>query len=1221
MNKSSFEKWAFFVYYGLIMNEETEKKKTVAEREEEILKFWQDNKIFEKSLELRKGRELFTFYDGPPFATGKPHYGHMPSSFLKDVIPRYQTMRGKYVPRRWGWDCHGLPLENIIEQELGLAHKKDIEQYGIAKFNAEAERAVLRFADAWKQFIPRIGRWVDMENDYRTMDPAYTESVWWVFKTLHEKGLIYEGYKSMHICPRCETTLANFEVSQGYKDITDISVTVKFELVDEPGTFILAWTTTPWTLPGNVALVVGSEVDYVKARVLPKAGKDVSVHENFFVILAKDVLREISPEETAQKNFLFEDYRMEIVEELRGSHLVGRAYKSVFDYYAQDEKLENRENGWKLYAADFVTTNEGTGVVHIAPAFGEDDMHLGKEYKLPFIQHVSMDGTFKPEVTDFAGLSVKPKEDHQKTDIEILKFLHARGVLFSKQKITHSYPFCWRCDTPLLNYAATSWFVNVSEARKDLQKTNQEISWVPSHLKDGRFGKGLETAPDWAISRTRFWGAPLPVWKCGACDNRFVAGSLEDLETQRTKKPNTFILMRHGEREDLVHEKDNPKEYGPVVIRSKPDASIHLSEVGRARVQKVAEELQKDGGVDLIYSSDFVRTRETSEIISKALGGIPIVYDEHLRELHHGDEFEGRTVAEYYAFFGSPRERFTKKPEGGETLYDVRERMMQAIREIDATHEGKRVLVISHGDPLWMLEGTLKNMTEKELLAYRETWYMKQGETRQVDFKNYPYGEDGRLNMHRPYIDDVLLKCVCGADMKRVPEVFDCWFESGSMPYAQHHYPFDSAEGMYGAQFDPARNVGFPADFIAEGLDQTRGWFYSLHVLATCLFNKPAYKHVVVNGIILAEDGQKMSKRLKNYPDPMDVIATYGADALRLYILSSPAVYAQDMNFSEKGVSEVYKKVVVRLLNVVSFYEQYASLDDATRVSFDDSLHVLDKFILVQLKNVKEVVEKALDEYQFQRASRAVADFVETLSTLYLQYSRDRFKEDDPRHLLARGVLRYVLAGIAKVSAPLIPFLAERVYESVKYSDAAESVHLEDWPTLDAVIASFKTEAAEVAEIPKIVEAILAERSNAGIPVRQPLRLSKVAHLPKNEECREVIRMRVNVERLREDTSLPADRPAWIDSEITPELREKGMVREFIHSIQDVRKSMGFKPEDRITLEICVKDGMIKDFFLRYKEEIIHAVHANSLIYVEELGEHEINVGEHHVFISLIHNL
>ncbi len=1178
------------------MSEDSEQKKSVSEREEEILKFWRDNNIFQRSLELRKDGELFTFYDGPPFATGLPHYGHILASIIKDVIPRYQTMRGKYVPRRWGWDCHGLPLENIIEQELGLEHKKDIERYGIAKFNAEAERAVLRFADAWKQFIPRIGRWVDMENDYRTMDWTYTESVWWVFKTLYEKGLIYEGYKSMHICPRCETTLANFEVSQGYKDITDISVTVKFPIssFQFPNTYILAWTTTPWTLPGNVALAVNPAITYVRIM-----NYELGITGEQY-ILAKDRFSELGG-------------TYEIAGEFLGSELVGKKYKPLFDYYAKNEQLENRENGWKIYAGNFVTTNEGTGVVHIAPAFGEDDMRLGKEHNLPFIQHVFMDGTFKPEVIDFAGLPVKPKDDHQKTDIEILKLLAARGALFSKQKITHSYPFCWRCETPLLNYAAPSWFVNVSGVRKELQKTNQEISWMPSHLKDGRFGKGLETAPDWAISRARFWGAPLPVWKCSACDDIFIAGSLEDLEARRTKKSNTFIIMRHGEREDIAREKDNPKEYGSIVISSKPDANIHISKHGKEQVRIVAAELKKEGGVDVIYASDFVRTKETAEILSEALGGVPIVHDERLRELNHGLLFEGRTVADYFAFFISPEERFTKKPEGGETLREVRERMMRVLREIDATHEGKRVLVVSHGDPLWILEGALKNMTEKELLAYRETNYIKQGETRRIELKNYPYGEDGRLNMHRPYIDDVALKCDCGGIMKRIPEVFDCWFESGSMPYGQHHYRGTPLSG-----FDPASSRGFPADFIAEGLDQTRGWFYSLHVLAANLFGKPAYKHVVVNGIILAEDGQKMSKRLKNYPDPMDVVAAYGADALRLYILSSPAVYAQDLNFSEKGVGEVYKKVILRLLNVVSFYEQYPGSEKHIDIRFDDLLHVLDKFILVELKNTKETIEKALDEYQLWRASRAFADFVDMLSTVYLQYSRDRFKEDNPRHREARGVLRYVLAEIAKIASPLVPFLAERIYISVKGENAKESVHLEDWPAVGEMSNQFCSDAAHAAEIPKIVEAILAERSSAGIPARQPLRLAKALRLPENDECRAVIRQRVNVESLREDASLPADRPAWIDSEITPELREKGMARAFTRGVQEARKRMGLKPEDQIILGINGENASMKDFFERHHDDILRIVHASALVFIEEAGEHQVVLGEQEASFSII---
>lgn len=1182
---------------------EEKKQKSVSEREEEILQFWRENKIFEKSLELRKGGETFVFYDGPPFATGLPHYGHILASVIKDVIPRYQTMRGKYVPRRWGWDCHGLPLENIVENELGLEHKKDIEQYGIAKFNKEAEHAVLRYVVDWKRIIPRIGRWVDMESDYKTMDWTYTESVWWVFKTLYEKSLISEGYKSMHLCPRCETTLANFEVSQGYKDITDISVTVKFELADEPGTFVLAWTTTPWTLPGNVVLAVGPEIDYVKIKKhhLLEGIKEVKDGEEHFArarfefyIIAKDRLPHIEGE-------------FEVIEEFPGSKLVGKKYKPLFDYYSRDEKLEHRENGWKIYAADFVTTDEGTGIVHIAPAFGEEDMALAKKENLPFIQHVAVDGTFKPEVKDFAGLAVKPKDKHQETDIAIIKFLATRSLLFDKKKIIHSYPHCWRCDTPLLNYAASSWFVNVPKIREDLIRANKEITWIPAHLKEGRFGKGLETAPDWAISRTRYWGAPLPVWKCEECKEVFVAGALEDLQAKRATTPNAFYLLRHGERQDISRQKDNPKDYGPVIISSDPHVDVHISQQGKEDIRALAYRIKKDGGVDALYASDFIRTQETAQIISEVLG-VPVVLDERLRELNHGSEFEGKTVAEYQAFFVSPEERFTKKPEGGETLTDVRQRMMSFIREVDAKNEGKKILIISHGDPLWILEGTLQNLSEEDSIALRERGYIKQGELRHAELKNIPYDEDGRLNFHKPYIDEVVLKCGCGSTMKRIPEVFDCWFESGSMPYGQHHYMGKALEA-------------FPADFIAEGLDQTRGWFYSLHVLAVALFGKPAYRHVLVNGTILAEDGQKMSKRLKNYPDPMKMVEKYGADALRLYLLSSPVVSAQDLNFSEKGVDEVYKKFLTRLLNVYSFYHIYAP-GDISVPDFKEDVHVLDKYIIFEFSVVREKVRQAFELYQLSRVARAVSDFVDILSTVYLQYSRDRFREGAEGRETALACFRYVLVEFTKVIAPLTPFVAESMYQNITYKNSAkESVHLENWPPQPKPPGSYADAHHEMNIIQTAVLFILSERGRCGIPVHQPLALAKVPELPRLEQSRVVIQERVNIERIEADASLndPTSRHVWIDTNITPELREKGMLRAFVRGVQNARKNEGLKPQDRIVLHVHGVD-FPNDFFERNKNEITSAVHADELMIVSESGEHKIVLDKCDVFVSIIHN-
>src|SRR3989344_3411822 len=505
-------------------NEKSAQK--ISEKELEILKFWQENKIFEKSLAKPSPKGEFVFYDGPPFANGLPHYGHILAGTIKDVIHRYKTMRGYNVPRRWGWDCHGLPVENLVEKELKLPSKKDIETYGIAKFNAVARDSVMRFANEWREIIPRLGRWVDMENDYQTMDSEYTESVWWAFKKLHDKKLISEGFKSIHLCPRCETTLSNFEVSQGYKTVKDVAVTVKLKVKseklknkDEAYTYVWAWTTTPWTLPGNVALAINKKVIYCKyeirnpksqigraqraiAETKEKDNKPKNFKQGEIVILAK---------ERAEK--ILKDYDCEIVKEFTGEKLIGLEYEPLFDYHANDSKLKNRENGWKIYGADFVTTNEGTGIVHIAPAFGEDDYRLSESKNLPFIQHLTTNGKFKKEVLDFADKDAKPKGDPSKTDREIIEFLYNKGLLFAQEKISHEYPHCWRCDTPLLNYATSSWFVKVTAIKYILVKENEKIHWVPESVGKYRFGNWLSEARDWAISRSRFWGAPIPVWR------------------------------------------------------------------------------------------------------------------------------------------------------------------------------------------------------------------------------------------------------------------------------------------------------------------------------------------------------------------------------------------------------------------------------------------------------------------------------------------------------------------------------------------------------------------------------------------------------------------------------------------------------------------------------------------------------------------------------------
>jgi len=571
----------------------------VSKMEEEILNFWEQKEIFKKSVEKEAPKGDYVFYDGPPFATGTPHYGHIVASTMKDIVPRYWTMKGYRVERTWGWDCHGLPIENIVEKEMGSKSKKDIEKMGVAEFNERCRSKVLVYVGEWEKVIRRLGRWADMNNAYKTMDLNFMESVWWVFKQLWDKGLIYEGYRSMHICPRCETTLSQQEVAEGYKDIKDLSATAKFELADEPGTFVLAWTTTPWTLIGNVALAIGKNVDYV---VLGIRNQESGIREK--IILSKNRLEIIKGE-------------YEIIRKLKGKDLVGKKYKPLFDYYFGNEKLENRQNGWKIYAADFVTTEEGTGVVHIAPAFGEDDMNLGKKEKLPFIQHVNMDGTIKAEVKDLAGLNVKPTDDTQKTDVEIIKYLAQHNLLFAKEKYEHSYPHCWRCETPLINYATSSWFVNVTKIKDKALKLAKKINWSPKHIKEGRFGNWLEGARDWSISRQRFWASVIPIWQCDQCGEKRVFGSAAELEKM-----------------------------------------------------------------------------------------------------------------------------------SGEKITDL----------------------------------------------------------------------------HKHIVDKITFKCEkCDGTMKRVPDVLDTWFDSGSMPYAQMHYPFQNKEKF---------EKNFPAEFIAEGDDQTRAWFYYLHVIA-----------------------------------------------------------------------------------------------------------------------------------------------------------------------------------------------------------------------------------------------------------------------------------------------------------------------------------------------------------------------------------------------------
>ncbi|MBP6946156.1 MAG: class I tRNA ligase family protein [Candidatus Pacebacteria bacterium] len=1110
-------------------------KSEPAKREEEILAFWQKNEIFEKTLSREAPKGEFVFYDGPPFATGLPHYGHILAGTIKDAIPRYKTMQGYHVPRRWGWDCHGLPLENQIEKELGLATKRDIETLGVATFNEAARKAVLRYSDDWKAIIPRFGRWVDMENDYRTMDATYTESVWWAFNDLHKKGLVYEGFKAMHLCPRCGTTLSNFEVAQGYKDITDISVTVKLELVDEPGTFLLAWTTTPWTLPGNMAAAVNAEFTYVKIS----AGNEK-------YILAKERLEVIKVDYKIEKEFL-------------GSELVGKSYKPPFSYFA-DHNIKGKEKAWKVYHAPYVTMDSGTGLVHLAPAFGAEDLELAQKEGIPIVHHVDKDGFFVDAVLDFKGLQAKPKDDPQSTDVAVIKYLAGKGLLFAKEKIIHSYPHCWRCDTPLLNYASSSWFVEVTKFKDKLVAENKKINWVPKEVGDKRFGNWLLNARDWAISRARYWGAPIPVWRNHKTKENIFIGSLDELKSHTKKSGNRYFAMRHGESEKNVKK----------IISYKPDDGISLTEYGKAEAKKSAQNLGTH--IDIIIHSELLRATQTAEIAREVLGldVSAMSTDSRLNEYNHG-VFNGRLDREWAEHFKDIAPLFEKGPEEGESINDMRRRVGALLYECEHKYAGKNILFVSHGWPVAALTAVSKGSTAKEAVSILADHAMlAPAEIVSLPFTPIPHNENYELDYHRPYIDEVVLIDSDGTRLERVHDVFDCWFESGSMSYAQNHYPFENL-----STFNPKpgwlkKSRGYPADFIAEGLDQTRGWFYSLLVLGVGLFGKATYKNVIVNGIVLAEDGQKMSKRLKNYPDPLTVLEKYGADAIRYYLLASPLMKAEDLNFSEKGVGEVASKLIGRFLNVVSFYELYKDLEHGV----SPSSHPLDRWIFSRLNQVIGEVERGMESYELDKATRPLTLFVDDLSTWYLRRSRDRFKEEEADARDALQTLRSVIEIFAKISAPFMPFVAESAYQRVKIKDMPESVHLCEWPRTGSTDAPLQE---AMVEVRRIASRGLEARQKVDIKVRQPLAKITVNSelLAGRVELLQLIKDELNVKEVVIDGALSKDE-VILDTDISDELKEEGNVREVIRFIQELRKEAGLTPKEAATLVFVQSDDIEK---------------------------------------------
>lgn len=1141
--------------------------------EEIILDFWEKREIFKKSVEnppaggAPKGD--YVFYDGPPFATGMPHYGHIAASIMKDVVPRYWTMKGYRVKRKWGWDCHGLPVENLAEKELGLKNKREIEKIGIEKFNDYCRSIVLRYAEEWKKTIRRVGRWVDMENDYKTMDADFMESIWWAFKTLYGKGLIYKDYKSMHICPRCGTTLSNFEVTQGYKNIKDLSAIAQFELEDEPGTYALAWTTAPWTLIGNAALAVGKNIDYVKIKI-----------NKSYYILAKERLEIIKQE-------------YEIAGIFKGKDLVGKKYKPLFDYYSKNDsqagELKNKENGWKICAADFVTAEEGAGIVHIAPAFGEDDMNLGKENKLPFIQHVNMDGTIKQEAKDFAGMNVKPAEDTQKTDVEIIRYLAHRNMLFHKEKYEHSYPHCWRCDTPLLNYSASSWFVKVADIKENLIANNQKIHWVPEHIKDGRFGKWLEQARDWAISRNRYWGAPLPVWICDKCGKAEVAGSIRDI-AEKSGRFARLILLRHGESEKNIKN-----------IFYAADDGCPLTDVGVKQAESAAELLLNEK-ICKIYASPVERARQTAGIAAEKLG-LEVNINKSLREIFSG-KWEGKTPddpaikKERDEYHDLPVEKnYDAKRGGGESWQDMEKRTAELARKMAAENPGKTLLFVTHqGNIIYLLKALRGlNLAETVGMFGREDFNLGVYSRPVSIWIDCQTGK--QADLHKQFVDEISWDCGCGGVCRREPEVLDCWFESGSMPYGQEHYPFSFKKNENSALV--------PADFIAEGIDQTRGWFYAMMVLSSALFKKEAAKNIIANGIVLAEDGKKMAKRLNNYPDPMNIMNKYGSDSLRYYLCASPVMKSDDMNFSEKDLAEQSRFLNV-LLNALSFYKIFAQGGDNGVFSEKDLANILDKWIISRLEQTKQAVSEKMDNYNLH-AIREIPVFINDLSTWYVRRSRERFKGDDQEDKKsALKILRLVLNDLAKIMAPFMPFIAEHIYQELKIDSGAESAHLEIWPEARQDLIDEKV-LAEMDMARKIVELGLAKRDEAGIKVRQMLNKLRIAGCELRIEYKNLIADELNIKEViaeKGDGELKVE----LDTEITDDLKLEGLKREIVRTVNNMRKNSGLTIKDRIILLWQSDSEAIKKVFTEMADELRKDVLGEKIIEKEtEAAEIDLN--------------
>ncbi|MDB5194214.1 MAG: isoleucyl-tRNA synthetase, isoleucyl-tRNA synthetase [Parcubacteria group bacterium] len=1107
---------------------------TRSEREEKVLQFWKDNSIFEQTLKKESPEGEFVFFEGPPTANAKPAFHHLAARAFKDAIPRYKTMRGFHVPRKAGWDTHGLPVELQIEKKLGFTSKKDIEAYGVEKFNKECKDSVFEYIGEWEKFTDRIGYWVNLKDAYYTFENPYIEAVWSVMAKVEDRGLLYKDYKVLPWCPRCGTALSSHELAQGYQDVKDLSLYVKFKIVGFPNAYFLAWTTTPWTLPGNIALAVGRDIDYVKIAL---GGEQY--------ILAESRLGIIEGE-------------YEIVEKMKGSELVGMEYEPIYSFVnelASDTERLKLDKAFKVYTADFVTTEDGTGLVHTAVMYGQDDFLLGTEAGLPKVHLVTPEGLFTHKTGWLEGRSVVDET----LAVDILKDLQAKGNFFAKENHLHSYPFCWRCKTRLIYYARDSWYIRMSSLRTDLVGENENINWEPDYIKEGRFGEWLREVKDWAISRERYWGTPLPVWQNADSSKRIVADSVNTLKKFLKTSGNTYFLMRHGQAENNVRR----------IVSTSPGVEHHLSDLGREQVMKTAEML-KGEKIDVIIASPFVRTRDTAALVAEHIGfdKDKIVFDDRLREFEAG-EYEGKSEDELRIFFNT-HDLFKEPLPGGENFNDVKRRLGEALDDIERTYKGKRVLIVTHKICGWLLAAAGKRLDAKQSEAL--DIYMKNGEVLKLLPEFLPHNEEYELDLHKPFIDDILLE-KDGETYVRVKEVMDVWLDSGSMPFAQSAR-VRSARGEKPGDFS---KIAYPADFISEAIDQTRGWFYTLHAVGVLMDRGNAFSNAICLGHILDKEGKKMSKSIGNILDPWELMNKYGVDTLRLwmYSVNQPG---ESKNFDERSVDEIQKRVFNLLDNVYSFYDLYRDFDCEKQQSELENVHPLDAWIRIRQTELIDEMTKNLDAYKLLEPVRAYREFVDDLSTWYLRRSRDRIKNGDTN---AKQTLYFILKRLAKLLAPFAPFAAEDLYQKLRTADEPTSIHLADWPAAEGVSEADRTRVLErMKETRRLASLGLEARSKANMKIRQPLAELRIkSELP--EAYLDILKEELNVKSVVVDSNLSED--VLLDTVLTSELLEEGNVRDLVRAIQDMRKEKGLKPGDLMTY--AVPEGEA-ELFRKYGEEI-----------------------------------